>query len=198
MPLTPNEIDQKIAEFCPSLSEISRKVLFKICTYKSVENKEIILDTSVQKRMTFLGLTGVFRGYTVDESGKEHVLVLRPSGIFLADSFAVFKNAPQNLFFEAIGPGDVLLIDFDDFENLTQSHPEVMMLYLNILKEAICTLTYRVKTMTNMSHEKRYLDLLQQNPSFLKEAYHKHIANYLGITPVSLSRIINRNKKKKN
>ena len=40
-----------------------------------------------------------------------------------------------------------------------------------------------------MSSEERYLDLLKLNPDFLEKSYDKYVASYLGITPVSLSRI---------
>ena len=195
MSLTTLEINEKLSEFCPNLGKVSLQALLNICTYKSVDNKEIIIDTSLGLKNAFLGLTGTFRGYTVDKSGTEHVLLLRSAGIFLGDAFELFNDNSQNLFFEAIGPGDVLLMDFNEFENLAQSNPEVMVLYINILKEAICTLTYRIKAMTNLSHEKRYLELIKLNPTFLKGAYQKHIANYLGITPVSLSSIVKRIKK---
>ena len=45
------------------------------------------------------------------------------------------------------------------------------------------------------SPEERYDALLQQSPQFFQTAFNKHIANYLGITPVSLSRIIRRKNK---
>ncbi len=72
-----------------------------------------------------------------------------------------------------------------------------MKLYINALQDAVMVLTYRVHTMVSLNNEERYIDLLKKNPSFLKDSFNKHIANYLGITPVSLSRIIARVKNKK-
>ena len=43
--------------------------------------------------------------------------------------------------------------------------------------------------MVMMTGEERYLDLLKKNPAFLESSYDKYVASYLGITPVSLSRI---------
>ena len=72
-----------------------------------------------------------------------------------------------------------------------------MNLYLNILKEGITRLTYRVETLTTMTHEDRYKDILKLNPNFLKNTHAKYLANYLGITPQSLSRIMKRIKNDK-
>ena len=44
--------------------------------------------------------------------------------------------------------------------------------------------------------EKRYLHLLEDNPELVDRLPKQYIASYLGITPVSLSRIRNRLKEK--
>jgi len=40
--------------------------------------------------------------------------------------------------------------------------------------------------------QKRYEELLQENPEILQRVAQHYIASYLGITPISLSRIRNR------
>ncbi len=85
---------------------------------------------------------------------------------------------------------------FQDFEALANKNPIILKLYLNILKEAIIRLTYRVDSLITKSNEKRYLDLVELDPVFLRSAYSKHVANYLGMTAVSLSRIMKRIKDK--
>ncbi len=67
-------------------------------------------------------------------------------------------------------------------------------LYIAALQENIQTLVGRVEALIDQSPAERYEELLNRSPQFFQRAFHKHIANYLGITPVSLSRIINRRK----
>ncbi len=50
--------------------------------------------------------------------------------------------------------------------------------------------------MISMTAKDRYIDLIKKNPTFLEKAYAKYIADFLGITPVSLSRIIKEIKEK--
>jgi hypothetical protein len=54
----------------------------------------------------------------------------------------------------------------------------------------------RVKSLTQKQPEQRYTELTEMHPVFLKKAFNKHIASYLG-TPVSLSRIMKRTKETK-
>jgi CRP-like cAMP-binding protein len=137
------------------------------------------------------------RGFIIKEDGTEKNILLRSAGIFIADSTGLFKNKPQKYTFETIGKTELLMFKFSDFETLAYKNPIILKLYLRILKEAIIRLTYRVDSLISKSNEERYLDLVKLDPVFLSSAYSKHVANYLGMTPVSLSRIMKRIKDKK-
>ena len=47
----------------------------------------------------------------------------------------------------------------------------------------------RLKSFVLLNPEERYLDFIKKNPSLVNRVPGKYIANVLGITPVSLSRI---------
>ena len=70
--------------------------------------------------------------------------------------------------------------------------------YISLLKEIIVITNYRIETMISLTAKERYLDLIKKNPTFLGKAYGKYIANSLGITPVSFSRILKEIKNKNN
>ena len=55
----------------------------------------------------------------------------------------------------------------------------------NILKD----LLKRVDSFVLLSPEERYLEFIKTHPDITNRIPNKHIANILGITPVSLSRI---------
>jgi hypothetical protein len=77
-----------------------------------------------------------------------------------------------------------------DLEALASKNLTIMRWLSNIFKEIIILQNYRIETLISMTAEERYLDLIKKNPTFLEKAYAKYIADFLGITPVSLSRII--------
>jgi CRP-like cAMP-binding protein len=88
----------------------------------------------------------------------------------------------------------VLLFDLDEFEELCKNSSALSMLYVETLKSTLLSVTRRLESMILHSPEERYENLLKTSPLFFKKAFNKHIANYLGITNVSLSRIIKRSK----
>lgn len=162
-----------------------------ITTYLNLNN-EIILDIEDKSKKAFLILSGTVRGYIIQDNGIEKTTLIRSEGIFVGDSKKLFNDEPQRLTFKSIGSTHVLMFKYKDFENLAIINPNIMQLYLNILKEAVVRLTHRIESLTMLSNEERYKELLKLNPNFLKKAYAKHIASYLGITNVSLSRIMKR------
>lgn len=180
---------KQLHTFFDDFSEDDVKLFLQICEFKTYSGKTVILKSGSTKRKAFLILDGSARGYIIDEKGEEKNILLRSKGIFVGDADVLFGNQPQKLTIESIDQTTVLLFSLDDFEDLMKYNKAILNLYLGSLKEAILRLTYRVRNLITMNSEERYLDLLEKNPDFLKDAYDKHVANYLGITAVSFSRI---------
>ena len=160
-----------------------------ISTLKTYDNKTVILKSGNLSKKAFLVLKGSVRGFVIDNSGEEKNILLRSKGIFVGDAEALFSSQPQVLTIASMDETTLLMFSFRSFEKLAEERKGFQKLYLNSMKEAILRLTYRINSMITMNAEERYLDLLKKNPEFLKGAYDKYVANYLGITAVSFSRM---------
>jgi CRP-like cAMP-binding protein len=106
----------------------------------------------------------------------------------------LFENKPTKYTFEAILECELLIFNMVDLENLAKKNPAIFDLYIWSIKEMMAMMIYRIETMIHLSPEERYMDLLEKYPLLFQTVFNKHIANFLGITPVSLSRIIKRMK----
>ena len=108
----------------------------------------------------------------------------------VADS--LFEDRMSSYTIEVIGECHLLVFNYEELEALMQNNFPITKMMLSSYQEIIQTLIYRVESFINKDPESRYEELLDRHPQFFQKAYHKHIANYLGITSVSLSRIIKR------
>ncbi|MGI9530737.1 Crp/Fnr family transcriptional regulator [Lutimonas sp.] len=187
--MQPSDLRALIKPYFSDLSEKELHRLLAICEFKSYDTKSIILKAGNRSKNAFLVLEGSVRGFVTDENGEEKNILLRSKGIFVGDADALFSDAPQKLTIMSIDSTKVLMFSINSFEALAFQYEGIQRLYMSSLKEAILRLTYRVNSMITMNSEQRYLDLLEMNPDFLKGAYDKYVANYLGITAVSFSRI---------
>lgn len=108
-------------------------------------------------------------------------------------SFESFKTNQPSLFtIESIEPSTVLSISKKDFQFILDSSPEIK----NEIEEQIShrVIHYQQLFLSRIKDkpEKRYKELLKQHPEIAQRIPQHYIASYLGITPVSLSRIRNR------
>lgn len=176
----------------PFLEAEDLDLLMKHGKYRQVANREIIIHQGESRKIIFFILSGMTRGYYVTPSGDEKNLFIRPERTFTGAPDSLFSDSPTRYTFEAIQETHLLIFRFEDIESLAKTHPNIAQVYILALKANLQTLVYRVESLVLNTPEERYESLLERSPEFFKNAFLKHIANYLGITPVSLSRIMKR------
>jgi CRP-like cAMP-binding protein len=99
---------------------------------------------------------------------------------------------PANHFIQAIEDTELVSLSFDSLQQL-YNHKLLsykMERFGRLIAEyLICCYDDRLNSFIIQSPEERYLDLLSSRPDIIQRIPQHHIANFLGITPVSLSRI---------
>jgi len=192
MPFSKERIKNILINSLPNLTKKDISRFLSITNYEIIGAKEIIIKRGSPSKTAFLILEGTVRGYFISDVGIEENILLRGEGYLVGDARKLFNDEFQRYTYEAISETHVLFFNYPDLEDLANKNPNIMQWLLNIFKEIILMQNYRIETMASMTAEERYLDLIKINPSFLEKAYAKHVANFLGITPVSLSRIVHK------
>lgn len=188
MELQKNEIHLLVAKYFSYLKNKEIGLFISISEYKKFKNKEIILKGDRSRKRVFLILKGSARAYSINEDGRELNHHLRSEGYIFGDP-GVFGDQALLLNTEAIGEIHLLQFDIYKLEQLGYDNPELMKFYINILKEIILVFSHRINTFVTMTAKERYLDLIKWNPLYLNNTYDKHLASFLGITPLTLHRI---------
>ena len=188
---------KKFKEILPEFSDEDIYSFLEICTFNRLKNKTVIIEPNKKSSLAFFILKGVIRGYLTNTDGVEKSVFLRPALTIIGALNALFDEKTSKYTFEVIGDTELLSFELRDFEKLTLKSTNILKFLLSSYKEMIQSLLYRLESMIDKTPEQRYKDLLDKNPQFFQTVYHKDIASYLGITPVSLSRIINRKTEKK-
>lgn len=191
MKLSKSEIESIISEFYPALEENDIEQFMSISKYKMANSKELLLKSGGISKQVLLILKGAARAFRIDESGQDLNNYIRAEGTLIADA-KVFGNEVQILNVESIGEIHYLKFDINDLEFLGMNNQKLMEFYLSFLKEIILTLSHRVDTFVSMTTKERYDDLIKWNPKYLDKTYDKHIASFLGVTPLTLHRIKNK------
>jgi CRP-like cAMP-binding protein len=182
------DIQHLLIKFYPYLEEKEARILIAISTYKIFRSKEIILKKGRQDKNFFITLKGSSRSYTIID-GVEHNCHLRSEGFLMGDAGSFNENPVSLLDTEAITDCHVLIFDMEELEEIAFKNPKMMAIYLNMMKEIIVVFSTRINSFVTMNATERYDHLMEWNPLYLKSTYDKHLASFLGITPLTFHRI---------
>lgn len=106
------------------------------------------------------------------------------------DSF--INNQPSLFSIESIEPSIILSISKDNFQKLLQAYPEFKNGFQDFIFQRFRNYARLFLSRIKDTPKERYEDLIKNNPEIIKRVPQHYIASYLGITPISLSRIRNR------
>lgn len=188
MKFSKSEILDLLIKFYPDLEEKEARLLMSIGTYKVFKSKEIILKRGRTDKKFFIALKGSSRSYTIVD-GVELNCHLRSEGFLMGDAGS-FDETPLSLLdTEAITDSHVLIFDFGELEQIALENPKMMTFYLKMMKEIIVVFSHRINSFVTMNAKERYDHLMQWNPLYLKSTYDKHLASFLGMTPLTFHRV---------
>lgn len=147
----------------------------------------LIQEGERQERFVFL-VEGILRGFFLDVNGREITDCFAFRCGTPAMSCAMLEQ-PSVISIEAVTPCDLLTIDVQALWQLLHQNNELIWIYNALLKQALCA-HWKIKTMVcQHTAMERYQWFMQTYPGLLEQVSNKHIASFLGMTPVTLSRL---------
>lgn len=173
IPLTQNEWEQ--IEACTNKKSIGKTEI--LINQNSRFNKEVF----VQK--------GCVRSFIVDNDGNEKTTGFFQENEFISTNSFRTKNGVSLFTYQAITPVSLILIDSDLFSRLLNEHDKFKRLVKEVKGKESERLSNRDDCLLQVRAEEKYNKFRLFYPKLESEIAHHYIASYLGITPVSLSRI---------
>ena len=102
---------------------------------------------------------------------------------------SLFTSRPSRKAIQVLEDSDLIAINSNELFKLFDHYPDIERLFRKIFEAALVDTVIRVESIQFHTAEERYKSLIKESPDVLKRVPLKFIASYLGITPVSLSRI---------
>lgn len=111
---------------------------------------------------------------------------------YVASFDSLITHSPSSFYLETLENTEALYISSTDFLNIIKGNEKAHLLYENFLVNRFHEYQQLFLSRIRDTPQKRYQLLLREHPEIIKRVPQHYIASYLGITPVSLSRIRSR------
>lgn len=106
------------------------------------------------------------------------------------DSF--LSNQPSLFTIESIEPSNIISVNKETFEKLNKIYPEFKDKLNEYLLQRFRNYAQLFLSRIKDSPKERYEDLVKNHPEIIMRVPQHYIASFIGITPISFSRIRNR------
>ena len=171
------------------LSETEFQQLKPFITLKKVIKGSFLLQPSEVCHHSFFVESGLLRSYTIDETGKEHIIQFASENWIISDRSSTYFNEPSTFYIDAIEDSECILLDSNFTNRVCALSVSYAIYNEKSLHKHIRSLQNRINLLIGANAETRYLDFIKQYPDLLLRVPQWMIASYLGITPESLSRV---------
>ncbi|MFY0642758.1 MAG: Crp/Fnr family transcriptional regulator [Bermanella sp.] len=155
---------------------------------KLAEDEHWIRAGDITKQMCFI-VSGLLRIYYIDQNGNEVNQHFYQAEEVLAPISVMVSNEPCQYYVQALEGSVVLLANSDALFKLGSHNIEWLRLENNIMKTVFLKTAKREAKLLLGNAEQRYKWFLKEYPELAVRLPQYHIASFLGITPVSLSRL---------
>lgn len=134
-------------------------------------------------------LGGVLKEYYLTKKGDEYIKSFNFQGDFTGSYYDLLSDLPSTCSIRAIQNSLLAIANFQDFHSLFDTNLQWQRLGRVIAEILFIKKAKREYELLTLTAEERYQAILSERPNIEKELSQIHISSYLGITPVSLSRL---------
>lgn len=164
------------------------KYLSDNSSVKTFKKNELVIAAGDASSKLFVLYQGLIRKFYLDYQGNDIThMFITPDSVFSTEFIMV--QTPALCSFEALEECVLLQMDYKKVRQKMMEETQLMQVYIRILEETLREKLLRDNSLLGKCATERYLELKHRMPDIDKRVNHTHIASYIGVTPVSLSRI---------
>jgi len=171
------------------INEDEKELILASIKQESIEKNEVYCpEGKVCKRLGFVA-EGIFKCVRIDNEGNEYIPYFIERGHFAValESFSNQVNSNESI--QALTHSTVFTISRSVYNLFEERITNFSRIIATLKERALIEKNNLKSELINLSAEVRYEKLLMRQPDVIKYVSQKNIAQYLGITQYTLSRI---------
>lgn len=161
---------------------------------KRVRKNQYLIHEGDEVKYEYLVLSGIYKVFYVDQQGKEYIVQFAQENWWMSDYHAFFKQTNANMFIECLEEGEVLYSTLQSREKLSADLHKMEHFYRAKLTNGYIALQQRIKLLLSSTPQQRYEEFSKLYPDLLQRIPKKYIAEFLGVSRETLSRLYSNSK----
>ena len=170
------------------LTNEEKIILEHAFSFRQVPKKTQLSQEGKTAKELYFIVKGLIRLYYT-KSGEEITGYIFKEGIFASSYESFLKQTPGIQTLETLEECDLLVISYSRLQQLYEEVPKMHIIARKVAEQRFISAQLILSSFILDSPEERYKKFEMEHGDLLLRVPHHIIASYLGITPVSLSRI---------
>ncbi len=184
-------MNTQLKEFFRFLVDFSDEELEEVWTFfhpRKIKKGEFLTIPGETAYECGFVLKGCFRVYYLVD-GKESTRFIGCENIFMSSVPSFTTQKPSVEYVEALENLDLLMLSYNDLQKMYELSPKWERMVRILAEYSYNEQQKRIYSLIAHSAQQRYEDLTKSRPDLIQRVPQYIIANYLGISPETLSRI---------
>ncbi len=190
--ISTEEKTNKIVSYFNGISDISSSelsVIDEIFKLSIIKKNEFFIRAGENPDRFGIIISGLFRYFYIDNKGTEYTKYFAIENDLLISYSAILSGEVSKFYIESLENSEILISSYKKFNALTQNSLSWNKIARKLIEQQYIKKEIREYRFLFNDAKTRYLHFLEDYPGLIDRVKHYHIASYLGITPVALSRI---------
>ena len=167
----------------------SVKTFLNLATKKNYKKHEIITKIGEVAKDFYIIKSGVIRSFYIDEKGKQYINYFFTTNGTKGSLGSLISQKPSRLAYDCLTECEVYKFNFEEFKKIKATDISIANLYSTILEHLFLITESRIFDLSVLNATNRYLKLKEEIPEIENLVPQYHIASYLNVSAVQLSRI---------
>ena len=186
--LTPRDVARELARRYSTMTHDELDILEGILVPMKFAKGDVILKEGEICRHIYWVVKGLVRQYYYKNKKELTEYMATENSIFMSIE-SLFKEEPSHQNIHALEPTIIYALPKKDLEAVAIKCVNIQMLYRKILEESLIISQRHADMLRFESAQDRYQKLMKRYPQLVLRAPLVYIANYLQMTPETLSRV---------
>lgn len=182
---------EKLCSIFPKLTIEMAQLLLPFIQIKQIKKHTFfIAKGDIPSEFAFC-FSGLFRYYYIDYQGVEYTKHFAKDGNLIISYSAMIRQEESKFYIEALENSVVGTINYKKYQECRTQSPLLKNFEFEMMLEIYCLKEYRESQLLTKSPKERYLDFIREDNTLIGRVKQHQIASYIGVSPVTLSRLKN-------